>query len=201
MKAGRWTPLVASGALACRRPVRRRQLRVLRPRLMAALDSAVEHGARVQRDRSSDRRTFRSATRRPKAARSAGGAARRAAVDRHGAARGREGGPRAVLDGPSDRRARRRPREIGARTIAELQGADDGLEVAQRVGPTTAGRGARRRRCRCRRHHLGHPPAQDPQGRSRWRSSRSKTAHGTLEVVVFPETYKTCRAHVESGRS
>ena len=22
---------------------------------------------------------------------------------------------------------------------------------------------------------------------------------GTLEVVVFPETYRTCRAHVESG--
>ena len=37
-----------------------------------------------------------------------------------------------------------------------------------------------------RRHRRRLPAAQDAQGRSRWRSSRSRIAQGGVEVVVFP---------------
>jgi DNA polymerase-3 subunit alpha len=88
--------------------------------------------------------------------------------------------------------------EIGARTIADLQGVDDGLEVA--VDPAENGR----------------PPARAGEDVAvggiiaaiRPLKTRKGDAMavitledraGTLEVVVFPETFKTCRAHIESG--
>ena len=62
--------------------------RVLRPRLMAALDAAVEHGARVQRDqRAWTGATVRRRRRGSRGSTLSSACCRCAAVDRHGAAR------------------------------------------------------------------------------------------------------------------
>jgi DNA polymerase-3 subunit alpha len=174
-------------------------LRVLRPRLIAALDQAVEHAARVQRDKEFGQ------------------------TDLFGGGGETPGAPAPLMQlpdatpwtdmellaaekealglfwtgHPMDAHAADLA-EIGARTIAELQGADDGLEVVAESGEN--GRPAAR---------AGEDvtvggiisairPLKTRKGDAMAVITLEDRA-GTLEVVVFPETFKTCRVHIETG--
>jgi DNA polymerase-3 subunit alpha len=173
-------------------------LRALRPRLVAALDQAVEHAARVQRDKELGQ------------------------ADLFGGGGETPGSPppmqlpeappwtdmellAAEKDAlglfwtghPMDAHAADLA-EIGARTIADLQGVDDGLDLA--AEPADNGRPAAR---------AGEDvavggiiaairPLKTRKGDAMAVVTLEDRA-GTLEVVVFPETFKTCRTHIESG--
>jgi DNA polymerase-3 subunit alpha len=174
-------------------------LRVLRPRLIAALDQAVEHAARVQRDKEFGQTDLFGG----------GGETPDAPAplmqlpdatpwtDMELLAAEKEALGLFWTGHPMDAHAADLA-EIGARTIAELQGADDGLEVVAESGEN--GRPAAR---------AGEDvtvggiisairPLKTRKGDAMAVITLEDRA-GTLEVVVFPETFKTCRVHIETG--
>ncbi len=172
--------------------------RVLRPRLMAALDAAVDHGARVQRDQEFGQ----------------------GALFGGGAEEHEEHGLPPLPDAPAwsdiellnaekeavglywtghpiDAHAADL-REFGARTIADLESGDGGNATGEETGPPTppTARGGEDvtvggivSGCRPLKTRKGDPMAvftlEDPDG--------------SLEVVVFPETFKLARTLIEDG--
>ncbi|HEX7085362.1 MAG TPA: DNA polymerase III subunit alpha [Vicinamibacterales bacterium] len=167
-------------------------LRVLRPRLLAAIDQAVEHGARVQRDRE-----------RGQADLFGGGEAESGAgpvipplpdapawtesellsAEKEALGLYWTGHP---IDAHADDL-----REFGARSIAELIGADDaetGDALPGRNGAEVSVGGiiAAVRQLKTRK---GDPMAV----------FTLEDRHGSLEVVAFPETYRMARALIETG--
>jgi DNA polymerase-3 subunit alpha len=174
-------------------------LRALRPRLVAALDQAVEHAARVQRDKELGQADLFHAG--PDVA----GAPVPIVVlpdatpwsDMELLAAEKEALGLFWTGHPMDAHTTDLA-EIGARTIAELQGVDDGLETA--VEPLEGGRAAARpgedvsvggiiSAIRPLKTRKGDPMAV----------MTLEDHAGTLEVVVFPETFKLSRAHIETG--
>jgi DNA polymerase-3 subunit alpha len=175
------------------------RLRVLRPRLMAALDQAVEHAARVQRDKELGQADlFHVGDETPEAVRPQAVLPDATPwTDMELLAAEKEALGLFWTGHPMDAHAADLA-EIGARTIADLQGADDGLEIASESGDN--GRPAARPG-----EEVGVGgiisairPLKTRKGDAMAVVTLEDRA-GTLEVVVFPETYKTCRAHVESG--
>ena len=172
--------------------------RVLRPRLIAALDPAVDHGARVQRDQEFGQGAL-----------FGGGSAEHAD---HGVAPLSEAPAWSDIEllnaekeavglfwtgHPIDSHAADL-REFGARTIADLQGAErtGAAEDEAAPPPMPAARGGEDvtvggivSGCRPLKTRKGDPMAvftlEDP--------------HGNLEVVVFPEPFKLARTLIEDG--
>ena len=161
------------------RPTRRCRPRVLRPRLLAAIDAACEHGARVQRDKNEGQAQlfgafgYDDAPVSGRAARSTASAARGAAVDRNRAAELREGNARPVSGAVTRSIATRSAlKEFGARTTGELA-------EAPVSGPARATPGARADRSRSSPTpaSAGSSPRAVSSRRARaiaWRSSRSR---------------------------
>jgi DNA polymerase-3 subunit alpha len=184
-------------------------LRLLRPRLIAALDSIVEHGVRVQRDRElgqadlfggSDEHAIASAVPAPLPE-----AAPWTEMDLLNAEKEALG---LFWTGhPIDAHAADLA-EIGARTIAELLGTE---EVAEPAVPDQAEAGADEDPVSILRSPVR--PGEDVSvggiiSAVRPLKTRKGDAMavvtledraGSLEVVIFPETFRTCRALVETG--
>jgi DNA polymerase-3 subunit alpha len=171
--------------------------RVLRPRLMAALDAAVDHGARVQRDQEFGQGAL-----------FGGGADDH---ETHGIAALPEAPAWSDIEllnaekdavglywtgHPIDAHAADL-REFGARTIADLQGErEEGASDETASSPATSTRagedvmvGGIVSGCRPLKTRKGDPMAvftlEDPDG--------------SLEVVAFPETFKLARTLIEDG--
>jgi DNA polymerase-3 subunit alpha len=166
---------------------------------MAALDQAVEHAARVQRDKELGQADlFHVGDETPDAARPQAVLPDATPwTDMELLAAEKEALGLFWTGHPMDAHAADLA-EIGARTIADLQGADDGLEVASEPGDN--GRPAARAG-----DDVGVGgiisairPLKTRKGDAMAVITLEDRA-GTLEVVVFPETYKACRAHVETG--
>jgi DNA polymerase-3 subunit alpha len=200
--------LVKSGSLDSLAPAGAAALppRLLRPRLMAALDAAVDHGARVQRDQEFGQGALFGG--------SESGVHGDPAVaplpDAHAWSdiellnAEKEAVGLYWTGHPIDSHAADL-REIGARTIADLQGVDRANTRDDDTAPLTAagpdfGRATTRggddvtvggivSGTRPLKTRKGDPMAvftlEDP--------------HGGVEVVVFPETFKLARAMIEDG--
>ncbi len=194
VKAGAFDSLVAGApALAALPP------RELRPRLMAAVDAACEHGARAPAR--STRRTG-AALRRARAGRRGRGsradrASRCGAVDRKRAARVREGDARPLLErppgrplrgGPRSRSARRPPPSwprlptSGSRGDSWGPGGPKPIEPDVSIGGIVAA-------CRQLKTRKG----------DRMAVFTLEDAHGGVEVIAFPETYQRSAALIETG--
>ncbi len=176
-------------------------LRVVRPRLMAALDSAVEHGARVQRDRELGQADL---------------------FGNDGPAATGDEMPIVLPEAPAwtemellnfEKEAlglfwSGHPvdahiadlQEVGARTIGELQGTEEGVEPVAPEDLPASGRPMARSgedvavggivsAVRALKTRKGDPMAV----------ATIEDRHGSLEVVVFPETFKACRPLIEVG--
>ncbi len=194
VKAGALDSLAQGSGDAAPRP-----LRLVRGRLMAAIDSAVEHGARVQRDRDLGQADLFGVT----------------AEDEEVGAR-----PVPLPDAvpwtetellnaekealglfwtghPVDAHAADL-KEFGARTIAELSGADDGVADAdEEAGPARpALRGGEE-------VTVGGIVSAVRQLKTRKGDAMAvctlEDRNGGVEVVVFPEAYKNARLLVETG--
>jgi DNA polymerase III subunit alpha len=193
--------LVKAGALDSLAPADAAVLpkRVLRPRLITSLDPAVEHGARVQRDRElgqadlfggpSDEGPLVAT---PLAEAPAWSDIELLNAEKEALGLFWTGHP---IDAHADDL-----REFGARTIKELVG-EDGQEPEGDAATDGQDRPAPRNgedvtvggiisSVRALKTRKGDPMAV----------CGLEDRHGSLEVVVFPEAYKTCRALVEEGR-
>jgi DNA polymerase-3 subunit alpha len=176
-------------------------LRVVRPRLMAALDFAVEHGARIQRDRElgqadlfgNDSASASQDASPPLPDAPAWTEMELLNFEKEALGLFWTGHP--VDSHSADLQ------EIGARTIGELQGTDETVEaVAPEDLASAAGRPMARSgedvavggiisAVRPLKTRKGDPMAV----------ATLEDRHGSLEVVVFPETFKTCRPLIETG--
>ncbi len=196
--------LVKAGALDSLAPpaAATMPLRLLRPRLIAALDAAVEHAARVQRDRDLGQADlFGEAAGHPSAAAAPMPLPDAAAWSEMALLNAEKEALGLFWTGhPIDAHAADLA-EVGARTIAELLGNEEAAEGGEEAGtdapaPRPAPRsgedvsvGGIVASVRALKTRKGDPMAV----------AMIEDRHGSLEVVVFPETYKACRALVETG--
>jgi len=174
-------------------------LRLSRARLMAAIDSAVEHGARVQRDRDLGQADLFGVTAedeqvgaRPVPLPDAVPWTETELLNAEKEALGLFWSGHPVDAHAADLK------EFGARTIAELSGADGGLpEVDEEAGPARPVlRGGEE-------VAVGGIISAVRQLKTRKGDAMAvctlEDRNGGVEVVVFPEAYKNARALVETG--
>ena len=193
--------LVKAGALDrwSRRRGRAGGVRALRPRLLAALDGAVEHGNRTSAIATRGRRELFGGGDDGDACARGCAARRRAAVDRGAAAGLREGGARPVSERPPDRSVRRRPRGLRRE---EPRGPAGGPQEAPEAAagltttrpPWAAGRPSdgRARTCRSAASSRRMRQLKTKKG-DRMAAFVLDDPHGTVEVVVFPEAFSQGR--------
>ena len=172
--------------------------RALRPRLVAAVDAACEHGARMQRDRMKGRRSSSAASRRRTPGR--GDAACRCLTRR----RGRESEQLAFeketlglywSGHPVDRYAGDL-KEFGARSTGELADAPTSGPRGDSWGP--GGPQADRAGHQRRRDRRGLRPLKTRKG-DRMAVFTLEDALGGVEVIVFPEAFQRSGGLIETG--
>ena len=171
---------------------------------MAALDAAVEHGARVQRDQEFGQGAlFGGGADESRGRTARAPLARRAGVERHRAAQRREGSPRPVLDRPS--RSTRTRRTCASSAPAPSPSFRTTSEDDERRLPSDEGRaapapprGTERRGRHRRRHRLRLRPLKTRKG-DPMAVFTLEDPHGSVEVVVFPEAVQA-GANADRGR-